>query len=62
MAFRDTEQHKEQVNTWQPLENVLYTGPPASDEEEPWKVSGELYNVLDLPRQRDELERVPRWR
>lgn len=62
MAVRDTDKHREQTNTWQRLEKVLYTGPPAPDEEDPWRVNGELYNVLDLPRQRDELERVPRWR
>lgn len=62
MAFRDMDDETIQTNTWHPWEFVMHTAPPAPDTDHTWEVNGAMVNVLDLPRQRDELERIPRWR
>lgn len=62
MALRDMDDDTIQSNTWHTWEHVMQTGVCDPDKPYTWIVNGAMFNVLDLPRKRDELERIPRWR
>lgn len=61
MAVRDKNLDTMQELGYRSLAHILRTGKPHPNEPRPWKVNGQMYNVLDLPLPRSELERVPRW-
>lgn len=62
MSVRDVNEDTEQAITRRMFGEVLCSIEPDASEIDPWEVSGKMYNVLDLPRRRDELQRIPRWR